>query len=1395
MRKNKSVKYIIMSMILLFSILIANNSYALEDPDNYSELYKQYLQLSDEEKANVVVIPEKYKVSLNEYNNNTTTLRNSDLPQRYNLAEHYDIKVENQGEEGNCWTFASLETLETYLQMHGYGTFDFSENHLNYVESDLFSETEARREINTGGNYTEFQEYVSKKYGPVNEEDFPYYENEEMQIYKRYYQGELSSLLEVTPSAYVGEYTTFPSIEKENTYYSDEELSNFRNQVKNHIMENGALFTSIIAPSYYSGEFYNNNTYAAYFPYSNDYRFFDHAHTVAIIGWDDNFSKDNFVEENRPTHNGAYIALNSWGKTFGDNGIYYISYDDVYVERQLWGIKEAVTDKSLLKNTKTIKFNDENLYKAIKNSLERKITSYDDSTNTITILSGLINEVDYLELQDSNISDLSGLENFVNLTDLQLENNNISNISPLLSLHKLNSINLNKNKLTTIPNEIKDTALMQLALAYNPIVDFSGLQKAKSITSLNLEGTSITESNLVYLKNLKIVNLNLSNTNIKDYSMLNELETNQTLHVLTINHNNSINYATIPEVTSLDISYSNINEEGFELIPETNKLQYLNISYTNIKDLSVIPVDELQMINISGNKELTNINTLKDIYSIMYNDADLEDISIFAAFTTSELYLMSNNITSYSEIADNENIRALDLTDNKLTSFSYAENMRVFVDENYIRPEVNTPWNVISMKNQKYTDTLYVDTSRENEFPAIENYLRNMYEAGISVEITNGSMDYENGIFEIEDYDKDVVIKILSGNFSGSTITYKIEKLDDSNILYIYVDSSKLNTMLEEGTSIDLSKIKIYAYYDNDSRGEITDYEIEGADNIHVGENVITIKKGNLSDIFAVTGIASDNIIELSFQSKEIYNATLNKIKDMEKERAEFPEYYDNVKFLIDSNDSSKTIKILKEELKNITYLDVNGDELINLDDIKQLKGLMGLNINAKKLEDISALNTIKEYLNERDDLFDYEKYIGLRLRNNEKIQSIDNDIFRSLELSNTKISNINKLKHLNTITYSGNKMIQMDELIDSLRVISINVTEDLDNINVDESGNIILPNIFKTYKDRNFKIEAYIVDQLRDEKYLNPYNKKELEVIESGGNLIINYDDIKDVDYEGKNQFIEITIIDTDYSYMDFEFKYRLTYKIFEALESDIVEPIEIEEDTIPDLSNITIYKVYSNKQKEQITDFEYSKKLITDDMQNIEISYTEMGITKTLKIPINVIEHNHEWSEWKVIKEASKEEEGQKERVCLKNANHKEIAKIDKISEEQYEFIEGAGQTYTEGEEGATFRINADYDLFKNGGKVYVDENFVNSKYYISESGSTIIILTKEYMNSLSEGEHTLKVAFNDGKYAITKFNIDKSNNTSSPKTSDNIENYFYIILISVISFSVILILYKKR
>ena len=129
---------------------------------------------------------------------------------------------------------------------------------------------------------------------------------------------------------------------------------------------------------------------------------------------------------------------------------------------------------------------------------------------------------------------------------------------------------------------------------------------------------------------------------------------------------------------------------------------------------------------------------------------------------------------------------------------------------------------------------------------------------------------------------------------------------------------------------------------------------------------------------------------------------------------------------------------------------------------------------------------------------------------------------------------------------------------------------------------------------------------------------------------------------------------------------------------------------------------------------------------------------------------------------------------------------ANLNKLTED-YKVLEGANQTYTIGEEGATFKIDADYSLFENGGKVYVDNNEVSSKNYTSKSGSTIITLNKDFMSTLSEGEHTLKVAFNNGESATTKFTVEKASTTTekavttegtktkattkNPKTGDNI------------------------
>lgn len=129
-------------------------------------------------------------------------------------------------------------------------------------------------------------------------------------------------------------------------------------------------------------------------------------------------------------------------------------------------------------------------------------------------------------------------------------------------------------------------------------------------------------------------------------------------------------------------------------------------------------------------------------------------------------------------------------------------------------------------------------------------------------------------------------------------------------------------------------------------------------------------------------------------------------------------------------------------------------------------------------------------------------------------------------------------------------------------------------------------------------------------------------------------------------------------------------------------------------------------------------------------------------------------------------------------------------------YEVTEGANQKYTITKNNeAKFKINADFRLFDDG-KVYVDNELVDPKNYTAESGSTIITLKKEFVDTLSVGEHTLKVLFNDGGEAITTFNVVKVTvPTDNPQTGDNIGFYIISGILSIVGLAGAGIFYKRK
>lgn len=209
------------------------------------------------------------------------------LPTSFDLRTQGQVSsVKDQGGCGSCWAFATYGSLESNLLPSE--TTDFSENHLKNTHGFNWDYCD-------GGNAYISAAYLSRWDGPVNETDDLY------DPYSGYSPPGLS------PTKHLQEILIIP----------DRSSSSDNTRIKQAVMTYGGVYTTY----YQNGSYYNNSTYGYYF---NGWAYANHA--VTIVGWDDNFSKHNFLSI--PPGNGAFIIKNSWGADWGEEGYFYISYYD-----------------------------------------------------------------------------------------------------------------------------------------------------------------------------------------------------------------------------------------------------------------------------------------------------------------------------------------------------------------------------------------------------------------------------------------------------------------------------------------------------------------------------------------------------------------------------------------------------------------------------------------------------------------------------------------------------------------------------------------------------------------------------------------------------------------------------------------------------------------------------------------------------------------------------------------------------------------------------------------------------------------------------------------------------------------------------------------------------------
>ena len=282
---------------------------------------------------------------------------NGKVYRKYDLRELNAVsKIKNQFRDGGCRSFAALGALESHIKLKTGVELDLSENNFENRQGFYFGTNNIRQ----GRNRNSDLPYLVN-YGPILEEDDPYIPMKGEGGEGNYLTQEQVNAAAKNPVLKDGvkqimgfEFLKTVDTAKVSSAEDDELL-----QIKEAIAKNGGVVADMYMAHdgnktfpYTDVKYYNPETKAYYFDGKDSDRISKYRlvetdgikyganHAITIVGWDDDFSKDNFIT--KPEIDGAWIVRDAQSEAFGDKGYFYVSFQSVSMGENPYVFTEVI---------------------------------------------------------------------------------------------------------------------------------------------------------------------------------------------------------------------------------------------------------------------------------------------------------------------------------------------------------------------------------------------------------------------------------------------------------------------------------------------------------------------------------------------------------------------------------------------------------------------------------------------------------------------------------------------------------------------------------------------------------------------------------------------------------------------------------------------------------------------------------------------------------------------------------------------------------------------------------------------------------------------------------------------------------------------------------------------